>query len=200
MIAKVRAWMSDDKHEFIVGAVALIILLGLSFAAGRYFAPTSVKTVAVQAKATHDEEKKVEQKVDVHEVQDQQAKTKTVVVYRDRITHPDGTVEEHEKETTVLQTMDFHIDLRSAAWLAAQTVTHDEATVTLKAKEVTRDPPNVEASLLAGFRLSDDIHPVVGPMVQFRALGPLKVGGWAMTAINQLDVSAGITLTVEGRL
>lgn len=178
MIEKARAWMNDERHELFMGAVCLLILCGISYAFGRYSAPSKVVMTTAQTKTTHQVKETKTAKVDTHETKDDHAQVKTMVVYRDRIIHPDGTREEHEVEKSVTAAQDIHIDLTTSAVAAATSVVNDTTTTKTVTKEVERSQPAWGLGAMAGVRLQDGLQPVMGLEGDYRLGGPIKVMLW----------------------
>lgn len=163
------------KRYALIGAVAAALLLA-SFAVGRYSAPKpSIKTVTVERVVT--KEVKGEDKT-LHE-------TKTVVVYRDRIIHKDGTVEDKsETKTTVgLDTKDHTTD-------AVDTSTSKQATLEIKTSRA-----DWHVGLLVGTPVLTPSL-LLGVQVERRILGPFYAGVWALNPTNGFKPTVGLSLGV----
>lgn len=159
-------------HWRLLGAV---LALAAAFVAGRYSAPkpqVQVKTVERVVTQTQTVKQEAEIKHDL----------KTLIVYRDRVSHPDGTVEV-KSETRAVEgdTTQIKIDdsqLRVQTDQVAQSVT------------VTTPRDNWHVSIFAGSPVSlSSPDLLVGGSVERRILGPFYAGAWVLVA--PLDHSPG---------
>lgn len=115
-------------------------------------------------------------------------KVRTVVVYRDRVTKPDGTKVEHT-------------ETREASDARSVTEHVDDKAETREATRVVEAPrPAWRVGMLAGAdarnaRLlpPDPGPPVLGGFVERRVVGPLSVGVWGLNA----GPTVGVSLSVE---
>jgi hypothetical protein len=103
-----------DKLDLKTKVVICIVLLAVGFGSGYFSKPTSVVT----------EIKEVVKTVTVKE----EAKTK--VVYKDRIVHPDGTIEEHERSQEQTNTREASLNESSKT---SNTETKNDVGLTLQA-------------------------------------------------------------------
>lgn len=159
------AWSLIRAHwrPAAVAALALACLV-----AGRCSAPKS-KTITVtqvqwkERVVTQVVEKKVEQKDEV----------KTMVVYRDRVTHKDGTVEDKTETHETVGIEDRNTDNVSAQQIVV--ASGAQKTTTVK----TSDAPRLHVAALIGSPLSPTgPELVVGAAADYRILGPITVGAW----------------------
>lgn len=196
LISTIRAWLKD--HPRIGWGCIGIVLLVLAFVAGRFTTPVKTVTITQTVHATHDE-KKTEQKT---EQKREAVVTKnvvhTVIVYRDKIIHPDGTVELHRKDVTTDAVKDEHKDLTASAVTAATTVVHDDVQSKTVKKEVTATGGALSVSLMLGMQLNDGLKPVVGVGVEHQIIGQLSGGLWGTINVSgPLNPALGGSLTLR---
>lgn len=123
-----------------------------------------------------------------------QAEAKTLVVYREKVTKPDGTVTERTAERT-----DSHATARTDT-----TSTADRSGETFRMRVETARP-DWRVGILVGASLEfAPFAPAfdVGVHAEYRLAGPFSVGAWALfrpsTAFQPTPgVSAGLSLSVE---
>lgn len=171
-----------SKYWWGAAALALIV----AFAAGRFTAAKpDVKTVehVVAQKVEVKAEQKVEQK-DTHTAQ-------TVIVYRDRVVHTDGTVENKSQTVTTTGT-DTHVTEHDAT-----TDTTHAATTSDRNQTVSSYRPEWHVGVLAGFEPLHMSPQLAGPFalgaqVERRVLGPIWLGAWGMSS-----GMAGVSVSVE---
>lgn len=166
---------------------ALAGLATALFFAGRYSAPKPTVTVRTEVQW---KDRVVTQVVEKQTSVTDQAKT--VIVYRDRVVHRDGTVEDktETRETTGTETR--LTDDKTGTETATSEGTQHQ-TVTIK-----QDAPRVSLNALVGSPLS-----LTSPALEFgasgsyRFLGPFTVGGWFLVDPQgghaQVGVSLGVT-------
>ena len=127
-------------------------------------------------------------KVEVREVA---AAALTKVVYRDRITTPDGACH----ETTIERTDATASTATDANAQSAKDTTHEASHVDTTTTTPVR--PQWRVAVTAGASLREPLLPLAGPLVigaevDYRLVGPLSAGLWVSTA-----GSAGLALAVE---
>ena len=138
------------------------------FAAGRYSAPTKIKT---ETKIVEVEKKTDDKKSDVKDHK------KTTIV---ETTAPDGT---KTKTTTITDDKESKSDDKS---------TDDTSRTTDQTKEVSKGSSPLSVSLLAGLDISAPGTPIYGLAVSRPILGPVTLGLFGMT--NRTGgVSIGLT-------
>lgn len=173
------------KHWRLVGVSLLAIgLICGSFAAGRASVPELPARVVERVEYR---DRVVEKVVEV-KAKDE-AKAKTVVVYRDRLVKPDGTKIEHEVERS---------DSVQVTDTKTATVGEMDAARDLKTERVVEaQRPQWRVSALAGVtnpRLSPlSVEKTFGVMVERRVVGPVSAGVWALSG----GPSLGLALSVE---
>lgn len=176
----------------------LLVVLALvaAFLAGRYSArKPDVKVVTHTV--TQQVETKTTQATTEHAQDEVKHEVKTIVVYRDRISHPDGTVEDKSetKETDGLTSQDLQTtDQQVKVDDRKLRVEKDDSTVTVS---TPRD--NWHVSLFAGSPISLNPDLLVGASVERRILGPFYVGAWVMVAPTErtLGPAGGVSLGVS---
>lgn len=144
-----------NKRNVIIGAVALL----LAFGAGYYATPTKVKTEFKQG-----ETKTVTVKQDV-----------VKIVYKERVTNPDGTI--IERETTKEQT---NTDARS------------DETKTTESSTVTEKDTGLVLSALAISDINNLNEREYGVHVTKRVFSNINVGVLATTD-KKIGVSVGVS-------
>ncbi len=196
-------------NRVLLASLAALVLLTLSFAAGRYTAPTKL----VESK-THTETviklQTIEQKVDTAEllklVRDEMAKiAKDVQKTTTKVTKPDGTIEETTVETdkSKIET-GTKTTVDSSKTDKSDVHTHlldEHLKLDQQFKSTETSSAKWSVGVLAGWQTlgaapSFNLVPtydrlVVGVSVDHKLLGPLWVGGFGM--------STGL-LGIDGRL
>jgi hypothetical protein len=164
--------MTPWKRYAVIAVVAVLALAG-AFSAGRFSAPLKTETVEVEKVVYKNRE--IEKKVFVQVA----AKTETKIVYRDKVTKKDGTVEEHEVEKT-----DTKEDTKTntVADKAIESIVYRDREVT---KTVTLRP-DWRFGVLVGVQYPPPLLPIAGPLVlgvhaDRRIVGGLWAGLWIQT-------------------
>ena len=170
------------RRLIIVGGGALT-LSAVTFLAGRHSAPTpDIQFREVERVVYRDKVVTVTQR--------EAAQVQRVVVYRDRVTTPDGTVREREVQRADSATVEHHE--------AAQVATRDEHREAASQVEVRAPSPTWRVSALAGSTLSMSPAPVAGLHIQRRLWGPVSAGAWTLAPMRGgAPVTAGVSLSVE---
>ncbi len=164
----------------IKAALIGLALLGGAFAAGRYSAPPDVREV--ERVEFRDRVVEVIREVKVK----QAAEIKTVVVYREKVTKPDGTV--IEKETSKADT-----ETKTAETVKTDTSKDATSEGTREVERIVSAPrPAWRVGALAGGSLTPALVPAYGAHVERRILGPFSVGVWGLNSGQ-----AGVSLSVE---
>lgn len=166
----------SKARQWAAGLTALIVLLGLSFSAGRYTAPEKVREVEKLVWKDRAEEKGTSKK------------TKAVnrVVYVDRVVSPSGEVREKRMTKTLT-------DAHEVAEVARTT----ESTGVLEKSTTTTLRPDWRVGVLVGASLKEPLVPIAGPLVlgasvERRIVGGVSAGAWVNTA-----GAAGASVSVE---
>lgn len=159
--------------------IAVLVALVGAFAVGRYTTPGPDVVVAQSIRF-------VERVVEVQA----KAKTKTVVVYRDRTVKPDGTVVEHEEEHATTDTK------------TAKTTTRDGDLATDTKSSSTSYKPQWRVGALLGFNFGGvRLQPLSvgsdafawGAFAERRIAGPFFIGVYGLS----VGPTFGLTLGVE---
>lgn len=163
-------------RQWIAGSIALLVLLGLSFSAGRYTAPEKVREVEKLVWKDRAEEKGSTKK----------AKAVDRIVYVDRVITKDGEVREKRMTKTLT-------DAREVAEVARVT----ESSGAFEKSTTTTLRPDWRVGVLAGASLREPLVPIAGPLVlgvsvERRIVGGLSAGAWANTV-----GAAGASLSLE---
>ena len=174
------------KRRLLV-ALAALAALTLTFAAGRWTAPRSLKTVSVDRETdvqSHNYVGTTDRAVRVE--------TRVQTVWRTRTEkRPDGTV-------VTVQTAQQGAATDAAAESKTTEVVHD---VQYKTVEViryreTRSGPDWLLSARVGSGL-DDLRPSYGVEAQRRILGPIWAGAWLQgTALRRDALAGGVSVGV----
>jgi hypothetical protein len=171
--------LSELRQAHLLLGLAVIALVG-AFAAGRASSPES-EVREVERVVYKDKVVEVVKTVTVRE----QAQAR--VIYRDRVTKPDGTRVEREVERTETKATE-HAQAEAARASTAEGQRVAERTVTPR-------QPQWRAGVLVGAQLRLDplgVSPAVGAHVERRLLGPLWLGAWGLHT-----GSAGLSLSLE---
>lgn len=158
------AWISPENRRRGAIALGILALALIAFACGRFSAG---KPQIKEVEKIVYQDRVVEKVVTVKA----EAATKTMVVYRERTTKPDGTKVEREEERAVTDTQET-------------THVNDDKTVTVSAVDdktltVTAVRPNWHVSLIAGASLElkpFSAVPTFGVAAEHRFLGPFFLG------------------------
>lgn len=153
-------------NKYWIGGAALALVV--SFAAGRFSAAKPAITTVTTAHAiVNTAVATVDQKT-THD-------TRTVVVYRDRVTHTDGTVEEKSETRAVSgETVTEH---------ATKHASEHADTATVSAVTITPYQPRWNVSAMAGVDVLHITRPLVyGVSVDYRLIGPVTVGVWGLSS------------------
>lgn len=145
----------ENKYKIGLGVLALAV----SFAAGRYTVPTSVKNSSETSVVDNKKEKKSEN-------ESSEKHTKTTIV---DITNPDGS-----KTHTVTKTTDEDKNKKST-----DVSSDNSATTKKESSEVTRSGSRLTVSALAGTKLTfsaQNIELDYGAMVSRDLIGPISIG------------------------
>lgn len=168
--------MTPSARQWVAGGIALVLLLVLSFSAGRYTAPEKVRVETVFAKNEKAAEKVAEKK----------AKVVDRIVFVDRVVSSTGEV--REKRTTRTLT-----DARETI----DTAKTSESAVKSASSSSTTLRPDWRVGVLVGASLREPLLPIAGPLVlgasvERRIVGGLSAGAWLTTA-----GAAGASLSME---
>lgn len=160
-------------RQWAAGITALVVLLGLAFAAGRFTAPEQVREV----------EKLVWKDRIIEKVVTKKAKAVDRVVYVDRTVLPSGEVREKTSTRTIT-------DARETNDVAKTTESTGE-------KITTPARPDWRVGALVGASLREPLLPIAGPLVlgahvERRIAGPFTMGLWFTTG-----GAAGLSATGE---
>lgn len=166
------------QSGLLKAAAACAVCLGVGIVAGRATAPEP--DIAVSEAVTL-----VQQVWSSKTYQRDERRAR--VVYRERITKPDGTKVEREAERE-----DARVTERSASTSGSAKHVEQRRDVA-----VTAYRPQWRVSVLAGGTLRDPLLPIAGPLVpglgaERRIAGPVWLGAWALSA-----GAAGLSLSVE---
>lgn len=161
-----------SARQWIAGSVALLVLLALSFSAGRYTAPEKVvEKIAWKERAEEKASKK---------------KTKAVdrVVFVDRVVTPEGEVREKKTIRTLTDSREI-----------ADVVKTSESTGAIEKSTTLR--PDWRVGVLVGASLREPLVPIAGPLVlgatvERRIIGGVSAGAWVNTV-----GAAGASVSVE---
>lgn len=161
-----------SAREWIAGVLALVIIAGLAFSAGRFSAPLQVETRDVERVVYRDRVVTVK------------AKAETKVIYRDRTVTPDGAV----RDLTTTRT-DTREGSASTGDHASETERKAETKTTLRPD--WRVGAKAGASLVTpALTLSGPV--VVGVEVERRIAGGVSAGVW----VNSVG-AAGVGISME---
>lgn len=168
---------------------AAAALLVAAFVGGRWSVPKP--TTKVETRVEYRDRvvtQIVEKKAD-----DRQT-AKTVVVYRDRVTHKDGTIEEKTSVQKTQGTAEHHTDGIDT------TTTATRAGTETSTKTVTAAPPAWSVSVSLGVPVALKAPfvgtPFVVGEVDRRVWGPLYLGAWGSVDIHGKNPVAGLSMGV----
>lgn len=163
-------------RQWVAGLVSLVVIIALSFSAGRYTAPERVQEVEVVKWKDRAEEKSAKKK----------AKVVDRIVYVDRVVTAEGEV--REKRTTRTRT-----DARETVDVAKTVESSGSSTIS----STTTLRPDWRVGVLVGASLREPLVPVAGPLVlgasvERRIVGGLSAGAWVNTV-----GAAGASVSLE---
>lgn len=161
--------------------LALTVLTG-TFAVGRHTAPKP--TVTVQTV-----ERVVTKTVTVQAEAKEVKVLKTVVVYRDRIVHKDGTVETKTESHSTSGSDTKQTDTKG--------ITSSASTDVTQRLTITTAQPNWHLALLAGSPVSLSPALRFGASVERRVLGPFYIGAWALVGPSGGSPEGGLSIGVS---
>lgn len=142
---------------FIFGAIILV-----AFAAGRWLAPTKIKT---ETKIVEVEKKSEKSTTDTD--RNKHKETKTVEIVR-----PDGT-----KETTTTTVEDTNTDRKTTT-----AKTEESKKAESQSREETRSSSRTSIAALSGVDTSQSLNPLVyGVSISKEVLGPISIGVWGLS-------------------
>lgn len=156
--------------KYLIGFVAVIGLLGIGYAIGRYAAPTKTET-KIEYQVV--EKEKIVEKVVYKEID----KTQRHII---EIEYPDG-----KKTREIWEIYESTVMVDSQ-----RTVDLEKKVKELESQVVTNEKAQWKASALAGYDLNDKDF-VYGGEVDRRIIGPVFVGGWGNTK-QQFGISVGL--------
>lgn len=170
------------------GATAVLCVV-LGFVCGRWAAPVGVETRA-ETERWRERHVETSREAEVRETAEAQRR----VLYRERVTFPDGAVHERELDRT-------EREAHSSALVHVERV-HERDTEAMRHVEVARrdDGARAEwrAGVLAGWSVPSSVRPGVGLMLERKLLGPLSVGAWVLAAVEAHEpLSGGVLVAVE---
>lgn len=156
-------------RPYAIGAAACACSLAVGLYAGRSQTPDTVETSHEQVAVT------IQQHSKTRYVREEQA---TRIVYRERVTKPDGTITERESERT-----DTHVK-ENGGTDSSETQTAKRETETYK--QVTASEPQWRIGALIGAQLQSPLLPIAGPLVvgvnvERRIAGPFWLGVWGIS-------------------
>lgn len=167
-----NVFLVPEHRARLAWVAALVVTAAGAFSAGRFFSPEKVHTV-------YEDRVEVRERVvyrDRWHVREVKAKAEVKVVYREKVTKPDGTVTEREAEhTNTKETAEIDTKRETsvdAERTAVRTVTETK-TVTLR--------PDWRLGLTVGVSPFEDWAWVGGAQVDRRIIGGLSVGLWGNT-------------------
>lgn len=161
--------MTPTARQWAAGITALVVLLGLSFSAGRFTAPVKTDVREVEKVVWKDRV--------VEKVVTKRAKAVDRVVYVDRVVLPSGEVREKTSTRT----------LTDARELVDSGKTSESAGKAESSSSSTTVRPDWRVGALAGASLREPLVPIAGPLVigahvERRIIGPFTVGVWGLTS------------------
>ena len=164
--------MTPQTRNRLIGIGVVLLALAGSFSAGRFSAPLKVETAVITVKGETIHEKG--ETVYIHD----KAEAKTIVVWRDKVTAPNGTVTEKTVEKT---------DVKDVDKVSINANTDRTATLTeskTETKKVTLRP-DWRVSLMVGASFQQPLLPISGPLVlgtmaEYRIVGGLWIGLWTL--------------------
>jgi hypothetical protein len=208
------------SHKTWSAVIVVLILMLLSFAAGRYTVPTKVITTAETKTETKDDTQAATQ---VSNQASTQESVKVVYVYvkdndihkeTDTIKHPDGTVETKtvydDKSTTTShaasQASETTTDVKKIDKTDDTKVDDTSDTKSLKVVDYGKPQWHLGLRLGGGVALGTSPTPLLsaGLQAERRILGPVFMGLWADVHANAIPfftspytVVGGLSLSVE---
>jgi hypothetical protein len=161
--------MSPRARQWVAGGIALVVLLALSFSAGRFTAPVKTDVREVEKVVWRDRV--------VEKVVTKRAKAEERVVYVDRVVSPTGEVREKRTTHTLTDAREL-VDLGKTSESTGTSTSSSSSTTTAR--------PDWRVGVLVGASLKEPLVPIAGPLVlgasvERRILGPFSVGAWVNT-------------------
>lgn len=162
--------MTPTSRQWVAGGIALVVLLVLSFSAGRFTAPVKTDVREVEKVVWKDRV--------VEKVVTRKAKAEERIVYVDRIVSPTGEVREKRTTHTLADTREL-VDAAKTSESTGKTEVSSSSTTTLR--------PDWRVGVLAGASLREPLVPIAGPLVlgasvERRIIGPFTLGVWGLTS------------------
>lgn len=175
--------------------VAAVALISAAFLGGRCSVPRpTVKTVTQVQTRVEYRDRVVTQTVE-HKAE-QKTETKTVVVFRDRVVHKDGTSETKEEIRQVSGLVDVTADSQKTK----STAEHHEVSEGKTSTSVSVDAPRWFAGLNLGVPVSLRAPYVGLPFIvvhaDYRFFGPLSVGAWGSFDVKGNNPALGLSIGV----
>lgn len=172
--------MTPTARQWLAGGVALLVLLGLAFSAGRFSAPAKVDVREVEKIVWKDRI--------VEKVVTKKAKAVDRVVYVDRVVMPDGEIREKTSTRTITDARELVNTDKTA---------ETEGKADSSKATVTSTRPDWRVGVLVGASLREPLLPLAGPLVigasvERRIIGGVSAGAWVNTA-----GAAGAAVSVE---
>lgn len=170
--------------------VVAVVAIGTAFAIGRATAPAP--QMKVEERVAEKAHEQVTTTVEATATRDE-AKVETVVVYRDRLVHVDGTVEEHEVEHRGTD-VQIHEEAKAAE---VKVEVREVERVVEKRVEVHTPPPDWRVTAMVGVDASPLVRQglppalALGASVERRIIGPIYVGVWGLVQPAAVGASIG---------
>ena len=185
------------QKNALIGVIALVVLIG-AFAAGRYTAPESVRTVeTVKVVEVEKQVVVVQEKVKVEKVYVQ---NEAQAIHREEhtTTRPDGTVEVVKTEDINVTKVVTENNTQYVDRIVEKEVVKYEDRIVEKVKLVTMKKPDWMIGAMVGYdfknldatKFVSGLH--YGAHAERRILGPVFLGAWGMT-----NRDLGLSLSME---
>lgn len=162
------------------GIVALVVIIAVSFSAGRFTAPVKTDVREVEKVVWKDRV--------VEKVVTKRAKAEERVVYVDRVVSPTGEVREQRTTRTLTDAREI-TDTGKTSESTGSTEKSASSTSTLR--------PDWRVGVLVGASLREPLVPIAGPLVLGASVERRIVGGFSAGAWLNTVGAAGASLSVE---
>lgn len=172
--------MTPTARQWVAGGIALVVLLALSFSAGRYTSPAKVDVREVEKIVWKDRI--------VEKVVTKKAKAVDRIVYVDRVVMPDGEIREKTSTRTITDAREL---------VNTDKASESEGKADSSKATVTSARPDWRVGVLVGASLREPLLPLAGPLVigasvERRIIGGVSAGAWVNTG-----GAAGAAVSVE---